>query len=88
MVSTVAIRGRTDNIACGSVQRYGCVAGIVYVGAVGDALTSGGNTRREGDTMDAAGAVTIVRSLVVIFSPYADVSGGTAYGAVVIVVVG
>ena len=38
--------------------------------------------------MDAAGAVTIIRSPVVIFRPYADVSGGAAYGAVVIVVVG
>ena len=38
--------------------------------------------------MDAAGAVAIVRSGVALFTPYADVSGGTAYGAVVIVVVG
>ena len=38
--------------------------------------------------MDAAGAVTIMRSGLVNIIAYTNVSGGAAYGAVVIVVVG
>ena len=81
MLVTIVIRGRSDGIACGGVQRYSCIAGIVSIGADSDALARSGNTRREGEAMDAAGAVTVAR-----IGAHVDGFCRAIHGAAVVVV--